>query len=1076
MSFREPVRRSGSGHSMNITTKAMLARRQFPDTHDQDQDQGSWSEQLDGRGPPRDQLRSGSRIPATEEHLSSSRRRPESTSMHQSAEAAERSHDLQNDHRPATAPDWGGDASWPAGRSSGGVGGGARWGGDGGFRVGTPGSSVRAGTPDDYGGSRPGSRMSPRSMIFINNETPPSTMGRKRSGRTGGKGRLASSILSVPPANETAAFETNSIGLSLPMPHTGPRPSMGTIDQLASRGVGSLNSLPSNMSADEAKAWMGRWTGGFARESSEFRSAHNYAATKLAEVNAAEGSREDQGDDARPGEGHGIEVFRAAVSLALLGRLACGSEVGAFSDVLKRIRDDLAAAIYQDVVPSDLAGESSGFEFTRTPHLLASSRLSSTAAVVHSRAQALEARMEVMLKEKARMEEDLKTADARIDGFRLRVMTLERQLQMFEDEMTRRETQMLNQVQQMRERALQGALAQEKAMTGGDVRSIPAHSGEPGASGDDAGVAFTEEELARIAEHRPENVIKTTLNLATTACELLDEALAMTDQACLGTEAVVSDDNDPRLLLECLEKVEPESPSSSSAITLSTKDGDKKADPYGFNSEAMIDASALEVIRLWVIFLLREADSAGKAVDIPKTLEDECVTNGKALLHILNRVLPEQHRMSDIEFDRALEMDAPHRIHAAQALVMSNGSIAENLIGVSVPDTLMALFLSFPGLHGRQLPMTRVLFESKRKVEEQVKMVKHEMAALVAHSEQVQSVDGMIDETYVDLLCKEVRRGKITVAEASRATSNALSEHRECGKVWVAMRSKVRMYLINSLGGGGRREEPEKKDDNFEDEKSGEDQSEVQQAVISAIKRSKGAGSDAARDQLPQTVRKMVSNLLPAKLGDVLASVSSQHAVIYLEAAAEAVLFKFDVLRKVFRHYCKTHRAVGAAHDAAVAIMGGAGLSLQGWQNLLDDARLLGIATTRQLHPKEAENIFKLANMTMDPTTGNYVFGLGASELETHEFVEALFRVSLIISEQVRQDPAQVFGDVIHTISARCDPPLLPSRGSGQSVLALWLCSGHPHHLCQVLSLALLVRFSPPALLRLWSVSQFWPC
>lgn len=35
-------------------------------------------------------------------------------------------------------------------------------------------------------------------------------------------------------------------------------------------------------------------------------------------------------------------------------------------------------------------------------------------------------------------------------------------------------------------------------------------------------------------------------------------------------------------------------------------------------------------------------------------------------------------------------------------------------------------------------------------------------------------------------------------------------------------------------------------------------------------------------------------------------------------------------LRKVFRHYCKTHRAVGAAHDAAVAIMGGAGLSLQG--------------------------------------------------------------------------------------------------------------------------------------------------
>ena len=43
---------------------------------------------------------------------------------------------------------------------------------------------------------------------------------------------------------------------------------------------------------------------------------------------------------------------------------------------------------------------------------------------------------------------------------------------------------------------------------------------------------------------------------------------------------------------------------------------------------------------------------------------------------------------------------------------------------MSVPETLMALFLSFPGLSGRQLPMTRVLFETKRKVEDQVKMVR----------------------------------------------------------------------------------------------------------------------------------------------------------------------------------------------------------------------------------------------------------------------------------------------------------------------------------------------------------------
>jgi hypothetical protein len=61
-----------------------------------------------------------------------------------------------------------------------------------------------------------------------------------------------------------------------------------------------------------------------------------------------------------------------------------------------------------------------------------------------------------------------------------------------------------------------------------------------------------------------------------------------------------------------------------------------------------------------------------------------------------------------------------------------------------------------------------------------------------------------------------------------------------------------------------------------------------------------------------------------------------------------------------------------------------------------------------------------MANMELDPTTGNFVFGLGSSELEIHEFVEALLRAALAISRQVRQDEAQVFRDVVQTVSAHC--------------------------------------------------------
>jgi hypothetical protein len=141
--------------------------------------------------------------------------------------------------------------------------------------------------------------------------------------------------------------------------------------------------------------------------------------------------------------------------------------------------------------------------------------------------------------------------------------------------------------------------------------------------------------------------------------------------------------------------------------------------------------------------------------------------------------------------------------------------------------------------------------------------------------------------------------------------------------------------------------------------------------------------------RLPAAVLKMVSNLLPAKLGDALSGVSdTQQAVHMLEASAEAVLLKYDVvhpttktlmvrfydwtpldveraqLRKVFRHYCKTHRSISVVQDGSAAGMGGAGLSLHGWLSVLDDAHILGISTTRQLHPREAEAIFKFVSLT----------------------------------------------------------------------------------------------------------------
>jgi hypothetical protein len=170
------------------------------------------------------------------------------------------------------------------------------------------------------------------------------------------------------------------------------------------------------MTAEDATAWLTRWSIGFAREGAEFRSVHNYTSAKFAELRAVEdrgSSIGEQEEAANTGEGNGIQSFRAAISLALLGRLAFGSEVGPFGSVLRQIRDDLAMAIFQDLEPLDLHGPSRGFEFIRTPHLAASSRISATAAVVHSRALALEAQVHHFLSDSKRVILWLRTTHVR---------------------------------------------------------------------------------------------------------------------------------------------------------------------------------------------------------------------------------------------------------------------------------------------------------------------------------------------------------------------------------------------------------------------------------------------------------------------------------------------------------------------------------------------------------------------------------------------------------------------------------------------------------------------------------------
>lgn len=125
---------------------------------------------------------------------------------------------------------------------------------------------------------------------------------------------------------------------------------------------------------------------------------------------------------------------------------------------------------------------------------------------------------------------------------------------------------------------------------------------------------------------------------------------------------------------------------------------------------------------------------------------DHDLTSGTALLHIMQNVLSEQQRMTDIEFDRALEADPVQRLRAVQNLVMSNGSVPDNLQGTGASEILMALFLFHSNLSGRPLPMTRVLLDAQNKVQATTTRVTQEMAALVARVTDAGAADGALAE------------------------------------------------------------------------------------------------------------------------------------------------------------------------------------------------------------------------------------------------------------------------------------------------------------------------------------------
>ena len=219
------------------------------------------------------------------------------------------------------------------------------------------------------------------------------------------------------------------------------------------------------MTEQETAAWLDRWVDCFNVEQGMFTSGSNFTEIKFQEMAEAESVSALRKGHASQGkkDDHKPNAFRTAVCFNLLDRIC--PQLGTFAPIVKKLRDEIAKSVYAGLEVADIErsldkrSNELHYAFKTAPYFVDNVRLLETIQVMRDGYQEAMARMH-RAEEKAKLAQDeILNLEARLDGFRMQVQTLETELSHAEEERARKESQLLAEMQQLRDKIIAGAIA-----------------------------------------------------------------------------------------------------------------------------------------------------------------------------------------------------------------------------------------------------------------------------------------------------------------------------------------------------------------------------------------------------------------------------------------------------------------------------------------------------------------------------------------------------------------------------------------------------------------------------------------
>ena len=831
--------------------------------------------------------------------------------------------------------------------------------------------------------------------------------------------------------DETSSFSSDSQSdFQFVSEHPESQDSVSTIEAVKDMGMLPNLRLPGKMTEREAAVWLDRWVDSFNDEQGLFSSTSNFTDIKFLEMlevdnisvlttsHVARKSKMPPSDlDTRK-----PNAFRTAVCFNLFDRIV--PQLGSFAPLVKRLLEEIAKSVYSGLKVSDmqryLEGNSKDthYAFKAVPYFVDNIRLMEKVQDMKDGFLEARERMRLAEEQSKRLREELVNMEARLDGYRMRVQTMEVEFTREQEERFKEKRHMLGEMQQLRDKIVQAAInaAQMRANAAGDGDEGGGAGGGGGGGG--GGVEGEHTEKSTAQKSTSANGLGTVDNPTVHTLEVNPDSILSRIEAFEYLEksvdqAMASMQEEYNFVTASVQIWRQTVTEAHDVSCLLTRTGE--------TIDMLPQMQVPDLLLKWIEYHVKQSRQqiiVGDGPQKPNNLTTD-MADCSFLIQVINQVMPRDKQLQPEAIIEVLESPIGQRIGWIGEMICEvTGDLkwlmsdTSNNQGQRM-EMLLLLLVTRPSLDGNVFGVAKVLQNMLTQVttnlEEAKRMYAPFSVAMRASLDRNEPFDVVATEIMIRAMGK-CRADIGYLTEKIPEVARELTSHKDVlGKIVFKVASYLQERSNSKIVPGSEDEENVSEEGESGNAKESQPQKE---GIIKTMKKQKThidvlpGYLNKVKGSLSKPVLSMLSNLSLEKLKDVLSEYAYSEKVRILEKCAMAAIVNYDLLRRTFRFYCKMYRS----NNIKLLAAGGAALSFQSWNLLLFDIAFLGpsfgACPPQKVPPEMAKHVFDVSNYVLNNRNGQYGPDNDSSgtELRMFAFVECLVRTAHVWSKRQRKD------------------------------------------------------------------------